>query len=84
MQQLSLARTKVALAAYDEARQRFLSSVGSHDPVEVTDGLYAKLVTAESRVGEVFAEDTADRNDPATARRQLPCEWLRGLVAKYG
>lgn len=75
MNDLNLARTKSAIDAYDAALERFEAD-GSDANVEAIE-------VAERAVGEAFALDTADRNDPETARRALPSPWLRGLVAKY-
>lgn len=80
---LNLARTKVALEAHDRARAAFVAALGSA-PNETVDALLGALLRAEKAVGEAFAEDTQDRNQYETARRQLPCPWLRGLVEKYG
>lgn len=82
MKRLSLTRTKAALSAYDDARAAFNAALGSASN-ETVDALHGALWRAEKAVGEAFAEDTKDRNQYETARRQLPCPWLRGLVEKY-
>jgi hypothetical protein len=83
MKPLDLTKTREAIAAYDEARAAFDAALGVASTGSV-DRLLAVLERAERDVGAAFAADTSDRNDPETARRQLPCSWLRGLVAKHG
>lgn len=77
-----LTRTKQALEKYDAVRARFDELVG--DGTGEIDDVLEQLLRAEDAVGEAFAADTADRNDPATARMIVPCTWLRRMVAKYG
>lgn len=83
MSQLSLARTKAALEAHDKIRKDWDEALDRGRSDEI-DPLYDALDKAEKAVGEAFAQDTAHINQYDTARRQLPCTWLRGLVAKYG
>lgn len=75
MRTLSLRRTKQALGHYDRSRDAFIA-----DPNEQTA---QALDDAEKAIGEAFAQDTSDRNDPETARRQVVCGWLRYMVEKY-
>jgi len=72
MAPLDLTRTRAALAAYDAALVAF-------DEAATVEDL-APLQAAESAVGEAFALDTADRNDPAVAR-DTGVHWLRRLAA---
>ena len=78
---LKLVHTKAALARFDELRAKhdfphdhWLPSWGDDD----------ELGKAARAVGEAFALDTADRNNPDTARLVRPGPWLRGLVARFG
>lgn len=83
---LSLTRTKAALEAYDELDAQWRAEVARDQPDNAREHrLYELLCAAELAVGEAFAQDTADRNDPRDARRISPqSPWLRDLVKKYG
>lgn len=83
---LSLARTKVALEAYDDVHAQWQAELDKDAPDNAQEHrLYELVCAAELVVGEAFALDTADRNDPRDARRISPqSPWLRDLVRKYG
>lgn len=91
---LSLARTKAALEAYDRADAAYQKAVddGKSKPTaeearaynELTDKLLAEVERAAEKVGEAFADDTADRNSRSTALLTRPSSWLRQMVEKYG
>lgn len=68
-----------------------LTSLALHhncEPATMADpvGWVDELERLESAVGEAFAADTADRNDPKVAREFGACpgnhEWLRRLCAQ--
>ncbi len=70
---LSLVRTRAALEAYDAARAAFDAACGGGPEKPPPRALSAGG-------GD---DHTSDRNDRATAIRQRPDAWLRGLVAEY-
>lgn len=76
---LDLTRTRQAVEAYDRRREYLLQVEAAAD-----DERWAEEERLAKAVGEAFALDTADRNDPATARLIRPGDpWLRALLAKY-
>jgi len=80
-----LTRTKAALDAYDQVRAAFDAQDPRNDDwsAELSLELAAAVDRAAAAVGEAFALDTADRNDPAVARTIAPNDpWLRRLVAE--
>jgi len=84
MFKLNLARTKVAVAAYDGVRAAFRSGLGT-GTFQETYGRLRAVEAAERAVGNAFALDTSDRNSPENARLVRPGDpWLRRLLEKYG
>jgi hypothetical protein len=91
---LSLARTRSALEAYDASERAYQAAVDAgpagktdRDYLEYnrkTDELLNAVELAGQKVGEAFADDTADRNARHTALLMRPCEWLRKLVQEHG
>lgn len=100
---VSLARTKAALDAYDQADAEYQAHVdggpniqeGSDSKIkratarelneynDKSDALLQACEAAGVKVGEAFAEDTADRNSRETALLVRPDPWLRRLVAEW-
>ena len=79
---LNLQKTAEALRLYDECRSLVLHLPASAPVSEITR-LNAELDRLAEKVGEAFADDTADRNPRDTALLTRPDQWLRDLCAKY-
>lgn len=60
-----LSRTRLALAAYDAADTAF-GDAGTQAELEAA---LERREAARAVLGDAFAADTADRNDPETAKR---------------
>lgn len=90
---LSLARTKIAVDAYDAADRAYQAAVDAgpsgttkEDDREYnrkTDELLKAIDVAGQKVGEAFADDTADRNSRGTAMLVRPDAWLRRQIAQW-
>lgn len=84
MRTLKLPKTKAAVAAADAAQAAFMAAL----PCETFRESWCLLRAAEradEAVGAAFAEETADRNNLATAKLVHPKDpWLRRMVEKYG
>ena len=81
---LHLAKTKAALAAYDQLRKDNEPKWDVARTSAEVDQLHAIEEAALRRVKEAFAEETADRNPRDAALLVQPDDWLRRMVAKYG
>ena len=79
---INLARTKAAMQVYDTAAAAWSAYQGIDAAEELR--LLDVAIEAGAKVGEAFAKDTADRNDPEVARRVRPGPWLRGLLERHG
>jgi hypothetical protein len=79
---LNLQKTAEALRLHDECRSLVMHLPASAPISEVTR-LNAELDQLAEKVGEAFADDTADRNPRDTALLTRPDQWLRELCAKY-
>ena len=72
-------RTIAALAAYDAIDAEITDDLTNAE----IDSLFARCDAAQQGIGDAFALDTADRNDPAVARSwaAFNVERTRALVA---
>ena len=81
--ELDLRRTAAALDEVDIATAKFEEACKTPGLSKEVNRALRELERKEAEVGEAFALDTADRNDPETARRQRPGPWLRALVRQW-
>jgi hypothetical protein len=65
----SLARTRKAIAAYDEADERFNATQIETLKVGEAFALFDELERLGEAVGIAYGEDTQDRNSPETCRQ---------------
>ncbi len=77
---LKLARTAVALAAYDQLDAWFCGQMPEASDEEVLEG-FEILEQAERVFALVFVEETGNPPNVATVAR--PSQWIRSLVKKY-
>jgi hypothetical protein len=81
---MRLTKTKAAIEAADAALAAFHANLARASDKEAW-ALLMFVERQERAVGEAFAEETADRNDPETARLVRPGDpWLRRMVEEYG
>jgi len=85
---VKLTKTKAAIEAADAATAAFHANLPQASFKEAW-ALLRFVESQERAVGEAFAEETADRNDPATAKLVRPGppgadSWIRRMVEKYG
>ena len=76
---LDLTRTRAAIAAYDEINAEITATMTP----EEADDFSRRSDVAKLAIGEAFAIDTADRNDPEVARSwaAFNVDRTRGFVA---